>query len=1071
MAREKIFSYNKNVMFPKFVHLHTHSHYSLLDGLAKIDELVHRAAELKMPALALTDHGNLYGAIEFYKKARAAGVKPILGVEAYVAPRGHQDRQSGTDDKLYHLTLLCENETGWQNLIQLITKANLYGFYYKPRVDKNWLREHASGLIALSGCYSGELIKTLLDKGPAAAEKTAREYQEIFGPDNFFIELGHHPGIDQKNHERIWRGLPELSRKTGIPLVATQDIHYLKKEDADYHDILLAVQTGSKLADGKRLTLKNDDFSMRGAAEMAELFKDFPEAIENTVKIADRSNLQLTLGKILLPGFPLPENETANSHLEKLIREKIGRRYQDITPEVAQRLNYELSVIEKTGFADYFLIVQDFINWAKERSIVVGPGRGSAAGSIISYILGITDVDPLKYGLLFERFLNTDRIQMPDIDIDFADLRRDEVIGYLREKYGENHVAHIITFGTMAARAAVRDVGRALGLPYAFCDRLAKMIPFGQNLGQALSAIKELDDLYKTNPDAQSVIDAAKRLEGVARHVSVHACGTVITKAPLTDYLPLQYAPQNQNIIVTQFEMHSVEELGLLKIDLLGLKNLTIIEETLRLVSQNMPAEEKIEISRIPLNDPAVFAMLQEGETTGVFQFESSGMRRYMKELKPTELEDLIALVSLYRPGPMELIPSYIKRKHGREKITYLHPKLEPILQKTYGIGIYQEQMMQIARDLAGYTLSEADTLRKAIGKKIKVLLDQQGQKLIDGMLKNGIDLQFAKQIWELFPPFARYGFNRSHGACYALIGYQTAYLKAHFPVEFMTGLLNADSKDIDRLSYLAAEAKKTGIEILPPDVNRSWFNFTPEGKHIRFGLAAIKNVGENIVRAIIENRGQKGPFAKFLELLYRIDHKDLNKKSLESLIKCGALDSLGLERQRALINLEEIVRFNSALKRHQRQNQVELFESAPLTERVSIKLKPAAPAAGGQKLAWEKELLGLYVSDHPLNRFRRQIAASRAQSIADLLKSDGAPRHQIAGLISKIHKIVTKRGQPMLFAKMEDFGDTIEVIVFSDVLEKTAAAWKEDNALLVSGRLSLRDGEPKLICESVSQL
>ena len=882
------------------------------------------------------------------------------------------------------MILLCENDFGWKNLLQLATKANLEGFYYKPRMDKELLRQHHEGLIALSACPAGEIPQLILNNNLEEAEKTVREYQDIFGKENFFLEIGYHPNIPEV--AKISEGLKNLSQKTGAPLVATQDIHYLKSEDAEYQDILLAIQTGNTIENEDRLSIKIDDFSMRSQEEMIEFFKDFPEAIENTVKIAERCNVNLPLYQILLPEFPLPENKnSAVEYLKELVMGKITGRFPTADAKIMERLDYELRVIEKTGFADYFLIVQDFVNWAKERGIVVGPGRGSAAGSLVSYVLGITDIDPLKYDLLFERFLNPDRISMPDIDLDFTDARRDEVFAYLRQQYGEDHVAQIITFGTMAARAAIRDAGRALGQPYGLCDQLAKLIPFNEKLEEALKKVPELNELYKNNPDAKKIIDAAKHLEGVARHASVHACGLVISKEPLTDYVPLQRAPQDPNIIITQFEMHSIEDLGLLKIDLLGLKNLTIIEETIRLIKELR--DEKIEISKIPLDDKKTFKLLQEGDTTGVFQLESSGMRRNLKELEPTEFEDIIAMVSLYRPGPMELIPSFINRKHGREKVKYLHPLLEPILKNTHGIGIYQEQMMRIARDLAGFTLAEADTLRKAIGKKIKILLDSQKERLIKGMTENGIDQKTAKEIWELFPPFARYGFNRSHAACYALIGYQTAYLKTHYPIEFMTGLLNADSGDTERIAFLIHEAQKAGIKILPPDINKSFTNFIPEDdKNIRFGLLAIKNVGANIIDAIIQERQVGGPFTDFIDFLTRIFHKDLNKKSLESLLKAGAFDSLNADRGQLLTNIEEILVFSQNIKKGRNGNgqnsQSSLFGadySVPAFLKINAKNRPISDK---EKLVWEKELLGLYISGHPLDQYLGKINGDNVKTI-----------------------------------------------------------------------------------------
>ena len=1055
----------------KFAHLHVHSHFSLLDGLAKIDELVSRAKELGMDSLALTDHGALYGAIEFYKKAKEAGVKPILGVETYVAPYGHQNKRAKIDDKRYHLILLCKDETGWKNLIKLVTKAHLDGYYYKPRVDKELLREHREGLIALSGCISGEIAKLLIADKYDEALQAAREYEGIFGKGNFFLEIGHHPNVPDAQRAREL--LVRLSSETSIPLVATQDIHYLKPEDAEYHDILLAVQTGNKLTDDDRLSLRGDDFSMTSPEQMEEFFRDIPEAVNNTAAIADRCNLELKLNEIQLPSYPLPEGVFPDTHLRELAVERLPRRYAgaDSDQRVLERLEYELGVIEKTGFAEYFLIVADLIQWAKDRGIVVGPGRGSAAGSLVSYVLGITDIDPLKYDLLFERFLNPDRIQMPDIDIDFADARRDEVLAYVKQKYGENNVAQIITFGTMAARAAIRDAGRALGLSYGFCDKIAKLIPFNSGLSDAVAVVSELGDLYKNDPDAKKVIDAAKKLEGVARHASVHACGVVISKKPLIEHLPLQRSPQDENSIITQLEMHSVENLGLLKMDFLGLKNLTIIENTVRLVKNTRGVE--INVSALPLNDESAFNLLQRADTTGVFQLESSGMKRYLKEIKPTELEDIIAMVALYRPGPMELIPLYINRKHGREKVAYLHPKLEPILKNTYGIGVYQEQMMRIARDLAGFTLAEADTLRKAIGKKIKSLLDKQREKLISGLIENGVDKRTALQIWELFPPFARYGFNRSHAACYALIGYQTAYLKAHFPVEFMTALLNAESGDVERISVLVSEAKKMDISVLPPDINASAALFAPEELNIRFGLLAIKNVGANIVEAIIEERRRGGPFADLGGFLNRVQHKDLNKKSLESLAKSGALESLGAERNAVLKNIDDILKFVADAKKTRASSQSSLF--AGRLPASTLRLKTAPPAGTPEKLGWEKELLGLYVSDHPLNAHLHKMAENKVQSIKEIVAKGAAiPARaviSVAGIVSRIKRITTKLGQPMIFAAIEDLSGTMEILVFSDTLAKNPDVWQENGVLMIKGRISLRDGETKIICGEAAQI
>ncbi len=1063
----------------KFTHLHTHSHYSLLDGLTKVDEIVKITKELGMDSIAITDHGVLYAAIEFYKNARKNGIKPILGVEAYIAPRDRFSKEPG--ERYHHLILLAENATGWKNMMTLVTKAHLEGVYYKPRMDKDLLRTHHEGLIALSACLGGEIDQLLLAGKFEDAKTAALGYQEIFGKGNYFLEIQKHPHVPDS--EKIEADLVRLSEATGIPLVATQDSHYGRSSDAEYHDVLLAVQTGNKLTDDDRMSMKEDDFSILSTEAMVEKFKNIPgglEAIERTAEIADRCNVEIELGKVLLPDFPKPAGKSANEYLKDLIYEllplKIPPEAQN--QEVKDRLAYEIGVIEKTGFADYFLIVQDLIHWAKMHGIAVGPGRGSAAGSLVSYVLDITDLDPIKYNLLFERFLNPERIQMPDIDIDFADTRREEVLAYAREKYGADHVARIITFGTMAAKAAIRDAGRAMGYSYAFCDQIAKLIPFNPTQGmkegwldECLKNVAELKTLYDGNPDAKKLIETARHLEGVARHASVHACGTVIAKDPLIERVPLQYAPGEENIIVSQFEMHAVEDLGLLKIDFLGLKNLSIIEDAIRLIKEMR--DVNVNISKIPLDDPKTYELLRRGDTTGVFQFESSGMRRYMKEIKPTTIEDLIALVALFRPGPMDLIPSFIKRKNGKEKITYLHPKLEPILKNTYGVGVYQEQMMQIARDLGGYSLAEADVLRKAIGKKIKSLLDEQEQKLIDGMAKSGIPLRAAKQIWEMFPTFARYAFNKSHAACYALIGYQTAWLKANYPEESMAALLNAEMNDVERISFLIQEARQSNVEVLPPDINKSFINFTPEGEKIRFGMLAIKNVGGEITRAIIEERARGGEFTSFEEVLTRVQHKDLNKKSIESLTKAGAFDSLGIERNQALQNMDDILKFAQGMKKRGAENHANsLFGAMPMSV-PKLVLKPSTPATNDEKLRWEKELIGFYLSEHPMTAHMETVKAAYAKPIADLaLITNEKLIVRAAGLVSSVKKITTKSGQPMVFATVEDLSQKpIEVVVFNGVYEKTQLCWQENNCILMQGHISLRDGECKFICDNAKRL
>ncbi|MEK9170828.1 MAG: DNA polymerase III subunit alpha, partial [Patescibacteria group bacterium] len=874
----------------KFTHLHAHSHYSLLDGLAKIDDLLNRTKELGMEALALTDHGTLYGAVEFFQKAKKAGIKPIIGCEIYVAAGNMTDKTPGANTKRFHLTILVKNKTGYKNLVRLITKAHLEGFYYKPRVDKNLLKQHADGLICLSGCLYAEIPHLISSNHTEKAEEAAREYQNIFGKDNFFIEIQSH--FRKTDSNNLYSNIIELSKKLEIPLIATNDIHYILKEDENYHDVLLAIGTGNKISDPHRLSLKGIDLSFKSAEEMAELFSETPEAISNTQKIVDAVNFEFEFGISQFPYFKLPENITAENYLELLAAEGLKKRFgfnslDEAPKELSDRFKFELGTIQKTEFASYILIVWDIVNWAKNQGIAVGPGRGSAAGSLISYLIGITNIDPIKYDLLFERFLNPDRLAPPDIDLDFADHRRNEILEYISKKYGREHVAQIITFGTMAARAAIRDAGRALGFDYSFCDKIAKLVPFGPGvtLEKAINLISELKQAVDTDPQARQLIQAAKKLEGVARHASTHACGIVITKNSITEYMPLQWAVKSngkkgeEQALVTQYDMRSVEALGLLKMDILGLRNLTTIEKTLELIEKNYG--RKIDIYTIPLDDEKAFDILRKADTVGVFQLESPGMRRYLKELKPTELEDIIVMVALFRPGPMDLIPSYILRKHGKEKVSYPHPKLEPILKKTYGIVIYQEQLMQIANQLAGFTLAEVDILRKAVGKKIKKLLNEQSEKLINGMVDNGIPKSIAEKIWQYIEPFARYGFNRSHAACYALIAYQTAYLKANYPGEFMAALLNAESSNLDRIAIIMAEAKKMEIDILPPDINESLENFTlinpppfmdhhdnPResvvhkgwGAKIRFGFSAIKNLSANTAKSIInekeKNRG-----------------------------------------------------------------------------------------------------------------------------------------------------------------------------------------------------------------------
>lgn len=1070
----------------KFVHLHTHSHYSLLDGLTKIDELVKAAKEDGSPALALTDHGVMYGVIEFYQKCKKSGIKPIIGVEAYLAPNSRHDKITKADERNYHhLILLAKNHDGYKNLIKLTSIAHLEGFYYKPRIDWEVLCQHSRGLIALSACLGGEIPHLIMAGKEDRAKKRIKEYVELFGEGCFYLELQDHPnlpGQDEMNQKLI-----ALSREMNVPLVATNDVHYLKKDDDEAQDVLLCLQNKKKKDDQDRMNMMGVDYSLRPARDIIEAFRDVPEVIENTIKIAEQCNLKIELGNIQLPHFDVPEGKDGDSLLrewcETGLIKRYGKEYGEVEKEIRERLDYELSVIKNMGWPSYFLIVADFVNWAKSKNIVVGPGRGSAAGSLVCYVTGITNLDPLKYDLLFERFLNPDRVSMPDIDLDFADIRRDEVIEYVENKYGKDHVAQIITFGTMAARAAARDVGRVLDYPYDYCDRLAKMIPMFSKIDEALDTVEELKEVYKKEEEAKRILNFAKRLEGVARHASTHACGVVITKDPLVEYVPLQYASSSDRSIVSQYSLHPIEDLGLLKMDFLGLKNLTIIESAINIIKNTRGL--MVDIEKIPLDDKKTYKLFQERETTGVFQFESSGMKRYLYELKPTDFEDIIAMVALYRPGPMEWIPDYIAGKHGKKKPVYLHPKLEPILKKTHGVAIYQEQVMQMARDLAGFTMAEADVLRKAVGKKIVKLLNEQKEKFIDGCVKNSISSQLAGKIFSFIEPFAGYGFNRSHAACYALIGYQTAYLKAHWPTEFMAALLTADQQNIDRIAVEIDECRKMGIEVSRPDINQSFGSFTvvtsgteknttvnenEKVNTIRFGLKAIKNVGEHISDVIIRERKENGPFKDVTDILERITDKDMNKKSLESLIKSGALDNFS-ERGLLLSNINNLLAFSREVNKNHNSGQESLFSQAPILNiSHKIKLDPAPPATKAEKLSWEKELLGVYITEHPFTEFKSRLGELITPffNLKVLSNNDNV---NVAGVISSIKKIITRSNESMLFVKIEDAVASIEILVFPRLLKETAVIWTEGNVIICQGKKSDKDQEVKILANVVVAL
>jgi len=1058
-----------------FVHLHTHSHYSLLDGLAKIDGLVDEAVKEKMPALALTDHGNMHGVIEFYKKAHTANIKPILGVEVYVAQRSRHKKEANIDVKPYHLVLLAKNEEGYRNLLKLVSISHLEGFYYKPRVDKEALAEYSKGLIASSACLGGELPRLLLSEKRDQAEESLRQYQDIFGKDSFFIEVQYHPAIP--DYDLVVTRLKELAQKTNTPIVATQDIHYLKKEDSTAQDALVAIQTNSLLNETKRLSMKDEDYSFRSTKEMINLFKETPEAIKNTLEITERCNAELKLGKWIFPKFEIPGGKTAESYLrESTIRHlnKFGTNEKRL-----ERLNYELDIINGKGYAPYFLIIADFVNHAKEKEIIINT-RGSAAGSFVSFLLGISNIDPLEYNLPFERFLNPHRPSPPDIDMDFADDRRDEIIEYAKQRYGYDKVAQIGTFGTMKARGSVRDVTRVLDYGYSTGDRLSKMIPLGSqgfpmSIKKAMEINPELKQAYERENETKEILDLAQKIEGCVRHVSVHAAGVVISPDELSNHLPLQREPNGEKII-TQYDMHAVEDIGLLKMDFLGIRNLSILGRAVKLIKKLRG--EKINLEKIPLDDKKSFEILTRGETVGLFQLGGSGMTRYLKELKPTNIHDIMAMIALFRPGPLANIPTYINRKHGKEPIVYLDPRLEKILGNTYGVVTFQEDVLLIAMELAGYNWDTVDKFRKAIGKKIPKVMAEQEKTFVDGCQQYGkVSKQKAEALWKLFDPFKGYGFNKAHAASYAVVAYQTAYLKANFPGEFMTAVLSAEADDSDKIAEIISECKRMKIKVLPPDINESFADFTlvnPEktggARAIRFGFQAIKNVGENVVKNIIEERKKNGHFASLEDLLERIQTRDLNKKSLESLTKAGALDKFG-ERNTLLFNMEKILSYHKEVKNNQNSNQPSLFGSAE-KEIITpgLKLEKTEPISFDEKLRWEKELLGLYISGHPLDKYKGPLSRVKLNLKAIKNFKNNTPVIFIA-MIEQIRKVMTKKGDPMLFLKLLDPSDSIEAVVFPRTLNEYRDLLEEDKCIIINGKVSTRNNEPSVICEEIREV
>ncbi len=1009
----------------------------------------------------------------------------------YVCRDLHSKNNTAEDRRRNTIVLLVKNETGYKNLLKIISIAQLDGFYYKPRTDKALLRQYHEGLIALSGSLQGEVPSELRYGDSDRAKLTALEYQDIFGAENFYLEIQPHP--DHEVQTTVNQGLIALSRETGIPLVAANDVHYVRREDAPVQDTLLCIRDNKRVDDRDRFSMMSLDLSLRSSEEMIDACADFSDAIENTQKIADVCHFSFTFGINHLPVYPLPEGITPDGCLRELCHAGFLKRFGDIeaTEEQTQRLEYELDIIAKTGFASYFLIVQDFVNWAKNHSIIVGPGRGSAAGSFVAYLTGITNLDPIRFDLLFERFLNPERISMPDIDMDFADDHREDVLDYVRERFGADHVAQIITFGTMAARAAIRDVGRALGTPLSLCDQTAKMIPMFTSISKALEEVSEFKTHYENNAEVRRLVNNAQKIEGLARHASMHACGVVITKDPVTEYTPLQRISGSREGVVTQYaastKNNAVEKIGLLKMDFLGLKNLTILQNTLRIVR----ALGKMEVlaktlhldlhttsisdimDKLPIDDLATYQVLQEARTTGVFQLESTGMKRYLKQLKPTIFEDIIAMVALYRPGPMEYIPDFIGGKHGTKQVEYLHPKLKPILENTYGVAVYQEQLMQIARDLAGFSLGEADVLRKAVGKKIKELVAEQRTKFIEGCVKNDITKHIAEQVFDFIEPFAGYGFNRSHAACYAMIGYQTAYLKAHYPAEFMAALLTSDQNDTDRIAIEVREAREIGLEVLEPNINESFEDFAvirgDDGiERIRFGLKAIKNVGSVCAQEIVKERERGGKFATLEDFVERVQTKDLNKKSVEALTKVGALDTLG-EREQILESIDAVIRYGKQSSTLAETHTQGLFGAMPLPK-TKISLARAIPASKQQRLIWEKELLGLYVTGHPVSDYRHYFMETTTP-LAEIEKQEPETRIRIGGIVTAARRVITKNGHPMFFIGLEDLTGRAEVLVFGKTAEQTDDFWREDDIVIIDARASYRDGQWRCIAESAERL
>ncbi len=1058
-----------NVMEEKnnFVHLHLHTEYSLLDGANRIKKLIKRAKEMNMPAVAITDHGNMYGVINFYREAKKAGIKPIIGCEVYLAPRSRHDNFEVDNVRYYHLILLAENNTGYMNLVKLVSLANIEGMYYKPRVDKELLCRYHEGIIALSACVAGEIPQAILHDNMAEAARLVDEYVDIFGRNNFYLEVQNH-GLPEE--AKVARGIFQLAEEKNVGTVVTNDSHYLEKKDSEFHDVLLCIQMGKTLQSTDRLKFNAPEYYLKSEKEMRQLFPNKEELITNTLAIAERCQVDFEFGHLHLPQFPLPEGKTAEEYLLELCRDNLQRRYPEVTDEVKERLQYELDIIHRMGYDSYFLIVWDFINFAKEHDIAVGPGRGSAAGSIVAYLLGITDIDPLKYNLLFERFLNPERVTMPDIDIDFCYIRREEVIDYVKQRYGDDHVAQIVTFGTMAARGAIRDVGRVLNIHYDDVDKVAKMIPqeLGMTLEKALNDSKDLAELYRKDANVARMINFAMDIEGMPRHSSTHAAGIVIAKKPLTDYVPVQ---MSEGTMVTQYDKDDIESLGLLKMDFLGLRTLTVISDTIKNIKKTQNII--VDVNTLPLEDALTAKMLADGETSGVFQMESRGMTSMVRELAPENFADLIPLVALYRPGPLGsgMTSDFINGKHGKVAVKYMHPLLEPILKETYGVVLYQEQVMQIVQVLAGFTLGQADILRRAMGKKKHDVLVSQKENFLQGAQKNNIDLALAEKIFDLLVNFADYGFNKSHSAAYALVSYRTAYLKAHYPKEYMAAILTSFITNPDKIKQYIENCQRMGLRILPPDINTSGAYFTPDSteKGIRFGLAAIKNVGETAINSIIAVREKKGPFTSILDFCMRVDTHHVNKRVLESLIKCGAFDSLGVKRSQLLATIESVLERAIQKRNDLESGQMSLFGGNSEEEAEETLEFPDLPEISPlEKLSMEKEMTGFYITGHPLDAYREKI-----RFLTPLADWDETPPRdnqliQVAGLINASKKRMTKKGDTMCILEVEDFTHAVEVVAFPNVFYSSVNAIYPEAAVLVQGRVKQLDYGFKIIAQKI---